>query len=319
VTITDEPALLTAVQLRTLHDLIGGEGLPDGEALAAAARSRLEGALASLGLKGSPDPLWLAKGALVDLERCEGLLDARLRREGPPFEHSENTAAGALFHRAIEVNVGSRQESDVRLVAEHAAERLIRDDRGFAAYWEVVEELDRFALLTEATRSIERFRASFPPLGGRSPVVPIPEFPLKAVLAEGGVVLSGRIDLLLTHREPANPRNPPRLAIDLKTGSPRGEHAEDMRFYALLIALRYGVPPFRVATFLLESGEWQPEDVTGETLGRAVDRVLAAATTALELRTGREPSLTSGPWCGWCPRRESCPAAGALLSAAPPA
>jgi hypothetical protein len=57
-----------------------------------------------------------------------------------------------------------------------------------------------------------------------------------------------------------------------------------------------------------ESGEWQAEDVTGETLGRAVDRVLAAATTALELRAGREPSLASGPWCGWCPRRESCPA-----------
>ena len=82
-----------------------------------------------------------------------------------------------------------------------------------------------------------------------------------------------------------------------------------MRFYALLIALRYGAPPYRVATLFLESGEWQAEDVTDETLGRAMDRVLAAARTALELRGGREPSLRPGPWCAWCPRATSCPAA----------
>jgi hypothetical protein len=303
-----DSALLTAVQLRTLRDLIGGEPPADGGAVAAAARARLEGALASLGLKGAHDPLWLSKGALGDLERCEGIFEARLHREGPPFEHSENTAAGALFHKAIEVDVGSRQEFDVRLVAERAGDRLARDDRGFSAYWGILDELDRFALLTETTRSIERFRASFPPLGGRGPAVPIPEFPVKAVLADGGVVLSGRIDLLLTRSDAPNPRDPARLTLDLKTGSPRTEHAEDMRFYAVLMALRYGVPPFRVATFFLESGEWQAEDVTGETLGRAVDRVLAAATTALELQGGREPALTPGPWCGWCPRRESCPA-----------
>ena len=131
---------------------------------------------------------------------------------------------------------------------------------------------------------------------------------MKAVLADGGVVLSGRIDLLLTRSDAANLRDTPRLALDLKTGSPRSEHAEDMRFYALLMALRYGIPPFRVATFFLESGEWQAEDVTGETLGRAVDRVLNAVETALELHGGREPALTAGPWCGWCPRSETCPA-----------
>src|SRR5207245_8419125 len=101
-----------------------------------------------------------SRGTLAELGRCEGIFDAHLRREGPPFEHSENTAAGALFHKAIEVDVGSRQEFDVRLVAERAAGRMARDDRGFGAYWEITDELDRFALLTETTRSIERFRAS---------------------------------------------------------------------------------------------------------------------------------------------------------------
>jgi PD-(D/E)XK nuclease superfamily len=308
--IADEQALLTAVQLRTLRDLLGGEALPDGEALAAAARSRLEGALASLGLKGSPDPLWLAKGALADLERCEGLFDARLRREGPPFEHSENTAAGALFHKVIEVDVGSRHEFDLRLVAERAVIRLADEDRSFAAHWAGLDELDRFALMAEGTRRAENFRASFPPLGPGGAAAPLPELKLRVELAGGATVLAGKVDLLLMRPDPAGGRTPIRLALDLKTGTPRSEHAEDMRFYALLMALRYGVPPFRVATFFLESGEWQAEDVTGETLGRAVDRVLSAAETALELHRGREPVLTAGPWCGWCPRRETCPAAG---------
>jgi hypothetical protein len=134
------------------------------------------------------------------------------------------------------------------------------------------------------------------------------ELKVRAEVASGGVVLSGKVDLLLMRPDPSGGRTPLRLAMDLKTGTPRSEHAEDMRFYALLIALRYGVPPYRVATFFLESGEWQAEDVTGETLGRAVDRVLAASSTALELRGGREPSLAPGPWCGWCPRSGTCAA-----------
>jgi PD-(D/E)XK nuclease superfamily len=319
VTLTDEPGLLTAVQLRTLRDLIQGETPRDGEALATAARARLEGALASMGVKGGRDPLWLSKGRLVQHDRCEGTFQAGLLGEGPQFEHSENTAAGALFHKIIEVDVGSRHEFDPRAVAERAATRLEAEDRSFAAHWASLDELDRFALVTEGTRRAEGFRASFPPLGPGGAAAPLPELKLRVELAGGAAVLSGKIDLLLMRQDPSGSRTPIRLALDLKTGTPRSEHAEDMRFYALLMALRYGVPPFRVATFFLESGEWQAEDVTGETLGHAVDRVLAAATTALELRAGREPSLTSGPWCGWCPRRESCPAAGALLSAAPPA
>jgi PD-(D/E)XK nuclease superfamily len=308
VTVTHEPGLLTAVQLRTLRDLIEGPPLRDGEALAAAARSRLEGALASMGVKGSRDALWLSKSMLADLERCEGLFQADLGREGPPFEHSENTAAGALFHKAIELDVGSYQEFDVRLVGERAAESLERNEGAFAAYWNSLDELDRFQLLAEAARRMLLFRGSMPPLGRNGAALPSPEAKMRAELAGGAAVLSGKVDLLLIRPDPSGGPVPARLALDLKTGTPRSEHAEDMRFYALLIALRLGAPPYRVATFFLESGEWQAEEVTGETLGRAVERVLAAASTALELRGDREPSLAPGPWCAWCPRRDACPA-----------
>jgi hypothetical protein len=49
-----------------------------------------------------------------------------------------------------------------------------------------------------------------------------------------------------------------------------------MRFYALLLALRFGVPPYRVATLYLDSGEWQAEDVDARVLERAADRVVEA-------------------------------------------
>lgn len=301
---------MTPVQARTLRDLIEPPVTADGSS-AERWRARLEEGLAALGLAGvsEREPIRISKGSLSDLERCEGLFDARLRREGPPFAHSEQTAAGALFHKAIEVDVGSGQRFDVRMLAERAAGRLTGDDASFARHWDELDELDRFALLAEATRRIDRFRASFPSLGAGGAALPVPELKLSADLAGGRVILSGKVDLVLLRPDAGAPRNPARLAVDLKTGMPRAEHAEDMRFYALLIALRYGAPPYRVATLFLESGEWQAEDVTGETLGRAVDRVLAAARAALELQRGSEPSLRPGPWCGWCPRAASCPAA----------
>jgi RecB family exonuclease len=300
---------MTPVQARTLRDLIEPPVTAAGSG-AERCRARLEEGLAALGLGGVSDrePLRISKGSLNDLEHCEGLFDARLRREGPPFAHSEQSAAGALFHKAIEVDVGSGQRFDVRMIAERAADRLTGDDSSFVRHWDGVDELDRFALLAEATRRIDRFRASFPSLGAGGAALPVPELKLGVELAGGRVVLSGKVDLVLLRPVEGAPRNPARLAVDLKTGAPRTEHAEDMRFYALLIALRYGVPPYRVATLFLESGEWQAEDVTDETLGRAADRVLAAARTALELHQGSDPSLRPGPWCAWCPRRETCPA-----------
>ena len=82
-----------------------------------------------------------------------------------------------------------------------------------------------------------------------------------------------------------------------------------MRFYALLMTLRFGVPPYRVASLFLDSGEWQAEDVTEETLFHAADRVVATARAAAALMNGREAVLTAGVYCGWCPRAETCPAA----------
>jgi hypothetical protein len=124
---------------------------------------------------------------------------------------------------------------------------------------------------------------------------------VKVVLAGGRVVLSGAPDLVLGRSR--------KLAIDFKSGRAWPEHPEDMRFYALLLLLRSGVAPYRVATFFLDSGEWQAEDVSAETIERAAGRVVDAARIAVELASGRPPDLTAGPYCGRCPRLADCPAA----------
>src|SRR6185295_1303823 len=129
-----------------------------------------------------------------------------------------------------------------------------------------------------------------------------------AELLGGALILSGRIDLVLGAPDRLEPTRATRLAIDLKTGNAYPEYPEDLRYYALILTLRFGVPPYRVASLFLESGEWQAEDVGEEMLGRAVDRVIATARSASAMEGGRDPELTPGPWCGWCPRGDRCPA-----------
>ncbi|HEY3210198.1 MAG TPA: PD-(D/E)XK nuclease family protein [Actinomycetota bacterium] len=293
---------LTTAQRRTLEQLIGRGSMPSFESdLEERVRRTLEDRLAAAGiLPGAGDQIWLGKHRLNDRQRCDGLFQAGLLREGPPFEHSHFTASGRLFHKAIELDVTTERGFDPFSVCERAARRAEEQDGSFGKYW---GELDRFAradLLTDASRHLSLFRDSFPPLQRRW--APQPELFVKVVLAGGRVVLSGAPDLVLGRKR--------RLAIDFKSGRAWPEHPEDMRFYALLLLLRTGVPPYRVATFFLDSGEWQSEEVSEQTLERASERVVAAARTAVELAAGRPPDLTAGPYCARCPRRSQCPAAG---------
>jgi hypothetical protein len=100
--------------------------------------------------------------------------------------------------------------------------------------------------------------------------------------------------------------------LDLKTQDAWTEHAEDMRFYALLATLRFGIPPARVATVYLTSGSWQPEDVDDRCLDRAAERVIAGIESAARARSGADPVLTPGRHCSWCPRARTCPASAVV-------
>jgi PD-(D/E)XK nuclease superfamily protein len=298
---------LTEPQRRTFEQLIGTGPRPMFPAdLGRRLRGRIEDGIRGLDLG---DQLWLGKEKLNDHARCEGKFLSAVLGEGPPFEHSAKSAAGVLLHRAIEVDVGAREAMDPHEIASRAADRLSEREERFSEYWRDLDATGQDEQLMEVVRGVTLFQASFPPLRElRRDLMPVSELGVKTELAKGALVLSGKIDLVLGAPDRAEPTRATRLAIDLKTGGAYAEYPEDMRFYALVMTLRFGVPPFRAASFFLDSGEWQAEDVTIGTLERAADRVIAAAASTASLSAGSEPSLVPGPYCGWCPRAERCPA-----------
>ena len=304
---------LTPSQRRTLEGLIGtGERPLFPEEVVARLRDRLEEAARAFEL---PQPMWLGKSNLSDLGRCPGLFDAVRAGERGPFRFSARFAAGRLAHKAVELEVAGREDRDPHFLVEQAAERLVQDD-GFRGYWDDLDPLRRDETLMDAAKTLELFRSTMPPLRRmRRELAPSTEWHVRAELLGGSLVLSGQLDLVLGSSVPAEPARATRLAIDLKTGRAWPEHAEDMRFYALLLALRFGVPPYRVATLYLDSGEWQAEDVDARVLERAADRVVEAIRAVSASQAGRPIALRPGPYCTWCPRAVNCPKSSAALPA----
>src|SRR5204863_9555517 len=201
--------------------------------------------------------------------------------------------------------IGSRGPADPHELADRAAGALA-GDRQFGPYWAGLDDLERDGLLMRTVQTLESFRASFPPFHLlRRAILPVCEHWLEATFAGGAVTVVGKVDLMLNRPDPARGT---RVLIDLKTGRAWPDHAEDMRLYALLYTLRYGVPPYRVATLFLGSGSAQAELVTEQTLDRAADRVIGAVQAAARVSNGASPELRPGAHCARCPRRPSCPA-----------
>ena len=299
---------LTDPQRRTLEGLIGTGARPTFPAdLAQRLRDRIESAVRELELA---QPLWLGKEKLNQHRRCEGLFRSVLVGEAPPFAHSARSAHGVFLHKAIEVEVGARDGIDAHEIAETAVGRVLEREERFAEYWGGLSQSDRDDAIMEVVRRVTLFQGSFPPLKPlRRELSPISELRVRAELLAGDLVLSGQIDLVLGTPDRIEPNRATRLVVDLKTGSAYPEFAEDMRFYALVMTLRFGVPPYRAASLFLESGTWQAEDVTEEILVHAADRAIAAARASAALSNGREPVLTPGVHCSWCPRAVDCPVA----------
>jgi hypothetical protein len=294
---------MTPVQRRTLDELIRAPTTATpGPDVVDRVRERLE---AAAGEYQGATPLRLGKSGLNDLARCPGLFDAVRSGERAPFAFSTRFAAGRLAHKAVELDVAGREDRDVYGLVEDASLRLV-EDGAFAVYWQGLEALRRDETLMDAAKTLELFRSTFPPLRRmRRELAPSTEWHVRVELLDGALVLSGTLDLVLGVS--VDPVAPSRLAIDLKTGRAWPEHAEDMRFYALLLALRFGVPPYRVATLYLDSGQWQAEDVDGRVLHRATDRIVEAVRAAAASNGGRPLELRPGPYCTWCPRATKCP------------
>src|SRR2546430_7886323 len=153
---------LTVVQQRTLEDLLDpGDGAVFDSGLVSRLRGRI--ALEAEAARPGGVRIRLSKERLNDHVRCEGLFRAGLAGERPPFGHSLQSAAGTLLHKCIELEVGAREELPAHELGFAAAERLA-EDRGFGSYWRELPALDQDELVLEATRRLQLFPATLPPL-----------------------------------------------------------------------------------------------------------------------------------------------------------
>ncbi len=299
---------LTPVQLRVLDDLMA-RGRPRPRfppSLADDLRCELEEAITPL-LGESPadpatgdGPLWVTKGALSQVHACEAhyLDEAR-----EPFAWNARNARGTVAHRALELTLSSRDPAAPLDLVDRAIDSLGADDpRGVLRPWitgaTAVEMAD---LRAGANDAVSKFIECWPPL--KASWTPRTETRIGADLCGDRVVLRGKVDLVLGQARGDEARG---LVVDLKTGRAYSSHLDDLRYYALVQTLRIGVPPFRVASYYLDTATFHHEDVTADMLAIAVRRTVDGVRKLVELGRKREPTVTPGPQCGWCRLAPSC-------------
>jgi hypothetical protein len=301
---------LTPTQQRAMTELFGrGQPRPRFDAgVGGELRAQLEQALAPVAAGLAPGrTLSLNKGALGRLHSCEGLWVAD-QRVG--FTWSAPVARGVVAHKAVELTMHLREVPAPLDLVDMAVERIIDNGTDWGPRdWLLDAPAAELAELRGAAADwVVKFQDTFPPLDRRWR--PRLESALTVELCDGAIALRGKVDLALGRADGVEARV---LIVDFKTGRASRLHIDDLRFYALLETIRVGVPPFRLATFSLDSGTWQAEDVDLDILAATIRRVVAGAAKMAEVGgpEPRLPHLTAGPACGWCAAAAACPAARA--------
>lgn len=251
--------------------------------------------------------LWVSKSAL-DLLACDGWWTDR--REGT-FRASSAMVVGVLAHRVIELDHKSARTHDVGVLVERAWRELATDTGAMSDHANGLDDLDAAALRDDVLQLATDHRDTWPLLPVQAHVRT--EQRVRANLAGGKVVLSGAPDMTIGGVRDDRARM---LLVDLKTGMRREQfERQDLRFYALLLTLKYRQPPFRWASYYVTEGAWDLEDYTEELLWTAVRRTLDGVRQAARLTLGgTDLQLRPGGYCRFCSRQDACPA---YLSQAP--
>ena len=296
---------LTPTQEWVLHDVMGhGRPRPTFERdVAARLRGDIEARLADVAGDLGCRRFVVHKAALSQVHSCEGNHVAEARAG---FTWTPATAVGSVVHKAIELSASLGHPDGLAALVDVAIERLSADlDRGPGAWLAAASDLERAEVRSGAIDRAVKFEDEFPPIS-RS-WRPRLESTLLTSLCDDRIVVRGKVDMALGQ---ARGSTAGVLIVDFKTGKPWRGHADDLRFYALLETLRSGVPPFRVVSWYLDSGQCQAEDVDEDLLGVAARRLADGARTLYELDVlGRQPVLRPGPVCRFCPARDDCGAA----------
>ena len=148
-------------------------------------------------------------------------------------------------------------------LVDEAIARLIASNDRIGDYLGGLGEGERAELHGEASERVNMFLECFPRLEARWR--PVAESRLRADLNDDRIVLSGKVDLTVGRAEGVRAG---KVLIDLKTGGFAPSHRDDLRFYALIETLRLGVPPRLLASYYLDGGRLQSEEVVSEDTAR---------------------------------------------------
>jgi hypothetical protein len=240
--------------------------------------------------------LYVSKSRLSGVHGCE------VRFQQNDFAWSIPVARGRIAHKAIELSVHWRTEPVPLELVDEALARLENNDDPFGLWLQGLAEVERAELRSEAGARVTQFLECWPPLSRKWR--PSTEAPIRQDLHGGRVVLSGKVDLSLGGPDGLVAG---KVIVDLKTGTPRPQHFDDLRFYALVETMRVGTPPFRVASYYLDQGALHPEDVREAVLFSAAERVVDGVVKMIELETkARPPVARPSGLCRWCPVLAEC-------------
>lgn len=298
---------LTPLQQRVRDDLLQPGGPrptfpPElGRRLLDGIRAGTEGATDLLAATG--EHLYVNKHALDRVHACERHHRAESRAGFPGWTPAR--ARGSVAHRAIELAIFSEpSRPPLALVDDVIAAYEAGDDDWTPGRWlrDEASPAERAELRSGATTVATMFEECFPPLPARWQ--PRVEVPFTVPVQREVLTLAARPDLVLGKPIGTTARV---LVIDFKTGKPAPAHLDDARFYALLVALKTGVPPYRSVAFYLDSGTWTAVDITEDDLDVAARRVIDGVTKLAAITAGgREPLATPGPTCSYCCIRDDC-------------
>jgi PD-(D/E)XK nuclease superfamily protein len=268
-------------------------------ALAAGLRARMEEALGPLA-EGLGRLLRISKHDLSNVHTCE----AYYRAEKDSFAWGPRNAYGTVAHRALRLSVALHGEPDPLDLVDMAIAAYLADeqDASLGPYLAGASRLEMAELRASANDVVVQFLECFPPL--RREWRPRTDTPILVKLCADRITLRGKPDLAFGQ---ARGSEAGVLILDLKTGWSYPHHFDDLRFYALLQTLKVGVPPYRVASYYLDSATFHHEDVTPATLEIAAGRTVDGVRKIVRLLDPVEPAaITPGRTCRWCRLRDDC-------------
>ncbi|MBV8162155.1 MAG: PD-(D/E)XK nuclease family protein [Acidimicrobiia bacterium] len=271
---------------------------PDPERVATLRRRAID-ELTALGA-GMETSDWIRvdKHRLSQAHTCAGYLRARSSEE---FAWSIANVRGKVLHRALEGLIMSAYRRTPLELAHAAIDELAEDldERTPGPFLATLSTGERQDLARDVNDMVVKFVCDWPPvLAGWSPRV---ESSVK--LAFGPIHLQAYYDLALGVPVGDEART---FIVDFKSGWQRADHRLEARFYGLMETVRSRVPPYRVATYYLDSGEYSFDDVDEELLSETLDWLLDGVGRIILARSDEAVTYEPSAACRWCPRRQEC-------------